>query len=66
MTSSKTICEDKRNFSKLLIKKNIKFCSTMLEDYPSILCIETDLPKLLSYERAIEEYSAKKFRKNIF
>jgi hypothetical protein len=35
-------------------------------NYLSVLSIENDITKLLSYEEAIKEYAAKKFRKQYY
>jgi len=60
-------CEAERIFSALSITKN-KLWSTKLKErlkYLSVLSIENDITKLLSYEEEIKEYAAKKFRETV-
>jgi hypothetical protein len=62
MTLSSTSREAERNFSKLSILKD-KFRSTMLEErlnYLSVVSIQNDITKSLSYDEAITECAAKK------
>ena len=60
-----TSCEAERAFSKLTFIKN-KYRTTMLEvrlNYLSILSIENDLTKSVSYDEVIREFANKKCRK---
>ena len=55
--------DEKKNFSTLVIKKQIS--KTMPEELLndlSILCIENNITKLLSYEETIKGYAAKTCR----
>jgi hypothetical protein len=60
MTLLITIYEAERNFSKLpvIIKKSINMLEERL-NYLSILSVESDITKSVSFEEAIKEYAAK-------
>ena len=64
LTLPMTSCEAEREFSKLTFIKN-KYRTTMLElrlNYLSILSIENELTKSVSYDEVIREFANKKFK----
>lgn len=65
LTLPVTSCEAERAFSRMAYIKN-KYRSTMLDDrlnYLSILSIENDLTKRISYDMAIKEFASSKCRR---